>query len=172
MVDFETLLSAAQKQQIANEESEIARIDALPDRFLAAQLLRMVRACRARHARLADPFEGVYEPSFVWQFVPELAKRLGATDLQLNEARRYTDASNAELRFLAGVYLRNICAGNLGARHDEDRTDADVGDLLTRDPRRGNPIATAIDRICPAEQRDPSREDYLLERQRPVRTAA
>ena len=163
MFNFEDLLTDAQKQQLANEEAEIARIYALPDRFLAAQLLRMVRACRRNGPeRLSNPLECVYEPSFVWQFVPELAKRLGATDLELNEATRYNDRSDAELRFLAGVYLRNITAGNLGVDHDADTTTPDVAELLTRDPARGNPIAIAIDRICPPEQRDRSKDDFIV----------
>ncbi|MBK1666966.1 hypothetical protein CKO28_02770 [Rhodovibrio sodomensis] len=165
MFEFENLLSETAKQQLVNEESEIRVLFALPDHLLAVELLRMARVCRQRYPeRLSNPHECVYEPSFVWQFIPELAKRLGATDLQPDEATRYADATDAELRFLAGVYLRNINDYNLGTRHEIETAEPDIGELLARDPGRGNPVAFAIDRICPPAQRDRSRDDYLVDR--------
>lgn len=169
MFTFETMLSANQRAQIANTNRELARLYGLTDRWLAAWLLDTARFLRRRNPeRLGDPNSVVYEPNFLWQLLPEIAKRLGATRLDPNEATRYASLSHAGLRELAGVYLANVSEYQLGHEYDRDATHPDPAELVTHEIVHGNPVAFAIDRLCPPAERTPDRPDYIAARLREV----
>lgn len=86
-IDWSALLSPQARVRLRATAIEMARLHALPDRWLGEEILKLARAVRLEFPeKLSDPHGGTYEPNLVWQVVPELAKRLGATRLLPNEA--------------------------------------------------------------------------------------
>lgn len=157
--NFSKLLTTAQLIRLAAVRREVERLYGLPDRWLAEELLRLARACRQRYPeKLADPFGITYDPNFVWHLVPEIAKRLGATRILPNEARRYAGLSPSDLRQCIGVYLQNSVIDNW----DNNRMTAEKPspeELLLHQVQNGNPVAFAMDRICAAPPKGEDRDD-------------
>jgi len=171
---FRTLLTAAQRAALDAERREIARLHGLSDRWLADALLRMAREVRRAHPdRLGDPRGIVYETSFVWHLVPELAKRMGASRLLPNKAtdQRFAAADGRELRRLAGIYLRHTALDRWrrpNVAGAERRAGMLPETLLCRAIANGNPVAFAADRICPAPAPGDDRDDWIARHVREV----
>jgi hypothetical protein len=79
------LADPAQRKATAAREME--RLRRLPDRWLAEERLRLARAARDAYPReLGNPSTMAYAPMPVWNVIPEIARRLGATRLNRQEA--------------------------------------------------------------------------------------
>lgn len=128
---------------------EVGRLHALHDLWLARELLRLARSVRRVFPDiLDDPLSNADRPYFVWQLLPELARRLGARDLAPMEAARAalrtTDAS--DLREATGMHLRAGGLARLASEYDI-RWNMDVA-VLSNPVRRGNPAAFAAERLA------------------------
>lgn len=152
---FESRLSPEMKAQIAAERSEVERMWALPDRFLAEDLLRKVREVRRRYPDYftrAPGDMGTYTTSFVWEVIPEIAYRLGATNFLPQERTR------PDVRAADGERLRHWLGHCLNGMPEireawddalEDPYAAHPWHMLTRECQNGNPVVFALDRIEP-----------------------
>lgn len=146
MVDFNKLLSPELRAKIASETAEIQRMWGLPDRFLAADLLRKARAARDLYPEhFARGEYDTYSTSLVWDVVPEVAYRMGATDVRRDERRADVRACDVdELR----EWLGNCLNWAPLIREAHDAAGADPWLMLARSPQQGNPVLFALDRIC------------------------
>lgn len=146
---FKLPISEELRQRIDAEHREMERLFALPDRWLAAELLRLVRDIRGRTkyaARSADT--DTYNSVLLWDVIPELARRLGAT-LELNESTDYS------ITRLEGEMFRDFVASCLGNVSTSYMAQAKTGRLLEpvsvlfHSVPNGNPVAMALDRLVP-----------------------
>lgn len=163
------LLTPQQRLRLDRTRDELARIHGLPDRWLAEELLRLARATRQAHPdKLADPHGVTYEPNFVWQVVPEVARRLGATRLLPNEATSadVKTVSDAELRRMVGVYLQNTVLDRWDLKKDSDTPGP--GEILGHNLANGNPVAMAADRLAPAPEAGHDRDDWIARHTREI----
>jgi len=168
ILEFSRLLSPAQLKRLAATRVEMERIYRLSDRWLAEELLRLARRAREEHPdKLACPDVMTYEASFVWDLVPEVAKRLGASTFRREEARDWQmrDADVVELREIAGVFLLN---SSLGRWIDHKAEKPSAVELLGHEVANGNPVAMALDRMCQAPARGNDRDDYVARQVREV----
>lgn len=150
MVNFTKLLSPETRARGAAEREELMRMWRLPDRFLAADLLRKAREARTLYPVLQDhgPDRSTYETTFVWDVIPEIAARLGETSFQFLERKSEVRAcTDIELRQWLGLSLKHM--GMLReAWLDKDRM-VNPWLMLTHSIPNGNPVLFAMDRICP-----------------------
>ncbi len=155
------------------DDATIARLYALPDRWLAQSLLNLSRAARREAPDLlGDPCRNDYDANMVWQIVPILAKRLGATAVEPNEA---TDpwlltADDRALREISGAYLANCGMGITAHRIRKDFSSSRpmALDILGNDIANGNPVAFAVDRLCGPAPADDDRGDHIARTMREV----
>jgi len=155
-------------QRMAAAASEMDRLYRLPDRWLAEELLRLARAARnAYPAQLGSPSTMYYGPMFVWNVVPEVARRLGATRLNQQEATRCNiqGQSGAELRLTVASHLANANLGSLPAGTGA----LSPAEILGHDICNGNPVAMAVDRFAEAPEAGHDMSDWLA---RSVRLAS
>lgn len=148
MVNFRLMLSPELRAKVDAESDELLRMWNLPDRFLAADLLR-----KAREARNLYPshFErggyDTYTTSFVWDIVPEIAFRLGSKDTRPDERRPDVRAcDDDELRGWLGNCLN--WTPTIREAHSDPLPLANPWLMLTRSPQQGNPVLFALDRVC------------------------
>lgn len=168
MVDFSLLLSPAQRQRLAKTAAELERIFSLPDRWLAEELLRLARGTRAMFPdKLAyDPRLSTYDRSLVWDVVPEVAKRLGSRNLTEQEASFEVRAhSGTALREHAGQCLH--CT-SINRWLDHQANFPSPAELLVHDIPNGNPLAIAVDRLCPAPPREAHADDWIARHVREI----
>lgn len=168
-IDFSRLLTPAQRTRLARTRAENACLHALPDRWLAEALLRMARQIRAAHPdRPGNPRDCVYEPTFVWHVVPEVAKRLGATRLLPNEASdpRVSTLDGQALREPAGVCLQNVALDRWGRGDVLEREAPSPEEILCHSISNGNPLAFALDRLCPAPEEGADWHDWIARHMR------
>lgn len=137
----------------------------MPDRWLAEELLRLVRQVREE---LPDQLKfanrgASHACSLVWDVVPEIARRLGSRSLTADEGRdpKVTDCDDDILRQYAGICLKFSTLSTLV----EQRCQESVTRLLVREISDGNPIAIALDRISLAGGITP-RQDLIARQMR------
>jgi hypothetical protein len=160
---FRRLLSPESIRRIELMDAELARIHALDDRWLGEEILRLARRARQENpGLLADPRGGSYSPNLVWQVIPEVARRLGAKP-GLNEAtdREIVSSDDRKLRERVGHYLANSdLRYGMESRVDKGETLTAIS-KLEHLPCNGNPVAMAIDRICPPAPQGQDQDDPL-----------
>lgn len=172
-------LDITQEQRIRQDRisSEIVRLYGLTDRWLGQEILQLARQGRQdRQDKLSDPGNENYDTSFVWNLAPEIARRLGAGPLQLNESRsiRLRSASDRELREMTGLFLSNNSLDRMSRNFDMSYEDAlcsrvsESLEILGREFVNGNPIAIAIDRICEPAPADNDRRDWIARHTREI----
>ncbi len=147
------IISQAARRRLQRTEMEMARLFSLPDRWLAEELLKLARNARREFPnQLGNPYAPVYDAALVWQVVPVLARRLGATRLQPNEARDrgVTAKTPVQLRLLASGCILNteIGAWARGIRDLETEMPS-ACEILAHEVENGNPVAMAMDRLSP-----------------------
>lgn len=151
MVNFRKLLSPEAIERLNAERAELIRMWRLPDRFLAADLLRKARAARAAYPSVLglDPNGwSTYEKTFVWDVVPEVAARLGETDFDPNERKaEVRGCSDVELRDWVGISLNNM--GMIREAWLDKNPVINPWILLTHSIANGNPVLFAVDRVSP-----------------------
>lgn len=156
MVDFRKFMSPEQIARSDAERAEILRMWSLPDRFLAADLLRKVRVARNAYPVLNMDYRGsTYETTFAWDVVPEVAARLGAAEFLPNERKsEVRQCSDKELRDWVGLSLKHMGMIREAWLERDDRANPWL--MLTHSLPNGNPVAFAMDRVCPPtlESRD------------------
>jgi len=166
---FKTLISQEARARIDFTQREMARLYGLSDLWLGAALLRLARQARqAMPKLLGDSCQPVYDATFVWHLVPNIAKRLGASSLQFNENRREDIilSEGQEFRELVGSYLKNLSMGWCQREHPIDRPTA--CEILGHDLANGNPVAMAIDRLVPAPVDERGRSDWIARHLREI----
>lgn len=165
-IDFRSKLSPKSIRHVEVVKAELTRIHGLTDRWLGAEIHKLARKARQENPTYLGAPDGLtYAPTLVWEVLPEIAKRLGAT-LGPNEARdfRVKTASPRELRELLGSFLKNSdLAYGLEKRsgRSDDPEVVTAIELLMREPVHGNPAAMAIDRICEPAPSEDDRRDYI-----------
>lgn len=165
----------ARAQRRSATSRELARLFRLPDRWLAEELLKLARQARREAPEcLENPADLNYDVNFVWQVIPEIARRLGATRLLANEA---TDPdvvrkSDRELREALGSYLTNHALDILDEKtRDPYRETATALGLISGDIANGNPVAFAMDRIAAPAPADTHQSDWLARYMREISRA-
>ena len=145
-VATKTSAESSVRQRLEALNREVERLNRLPDRWLAEALLRLAREFRRQTPGFGDPTRMVYENAYVWHIVPEVAKRLGATRLEPNEARRYSGLTDAELRFTVQVYLTHmdLSVFRKGVR---SFSSPDAGELIASRSYQINPVQCGVDRL-------------------------
>src|SRR3546814_731879 len=162
MVDFSKLLSPEQRERIAAVQQEVERLYGLSDRWLGEALLKLARETRAEFPDLAvNPHGLSYDANFVWHVVPEVAKRLGARNLQPNEgiSQNIASMNDDALRCTVGAYLHNIAIDRMGMSVKGPRPTA--AEILAHSLPNGNPVAFAVDRIAPAPLPGEDTDDWI-----------
>jgi hypothetical protein len=157
-IDFSRLLSEEARAELAAERHELARLHALEDPWLAAELLRLGR--RARQAapdKLGCPTNSGYENALAWSVIPDLACRLSPmlrAKLVANEGQDpwLIGFAGERYREQVYIYLNNSALYSWGHRKEYRNNDAMALRLLGNTAVNGNPIAMALDRIYPPEQ--------------------
>lgn len=170
-IDFGKYLPPETRARIDATNREITRLYGLPDRWLGEALLKLARGTRAEFPDLQDPYNESYDVNFVWQVVPEIAKRLGATNLLPQEGihTRVAGYSHRDLRDHASEYLKNITLELRGLSvRGEKPTSAEI---LAHNVWNGNPVAIALDRLCPAYERGHHGVDWVARQIREVSRA-
>ncbi|NTF16982.1 hypothetical protein G6L37_00885 [Agrobacterium rubi] len=149
MVDFRKLMSPELRARSDAERVEMIRLWRLPDRFLAADLLRKVRSAREMYPKvLGRDLDGYssYETSFAWDVVPEVAARLGETDFLASERKSEVRAcSDVELRDWVGSCLKHM--GMIREAWIEKDPLINPWLMLTHSIPNGNPVLFAMDRV-------------------------
>ncbi|WP_305910558.1 hypothetical protein Q9L42_020585 (plasmid) [Methylomarinum sp. Ch1-1] len=142
-------LSPKAKERRKWSQAEMIRIFALPDRWLAQEILRLCRQARTDQPERFDLRIMNYDIALVTNVAPEVAKRLGANKFTQNE-RLDVDVirlSNQRLR----DYVGN-CLSNCSLRTSEDnKTRPSAWALLTREVYFGNPVMIGMDRLASPE---------------------
>jgi hypothetical protein len=134
---------------------EIARLFHLPDRFLGRFIVGAARTARTARAARTDAFahhrvprELRHAAALVWDIGPEIARRLGETDLRSGEVRPQVRAvSDANLRLWTWTCFRKTAATFVNSKTGC----FDAWRLLLNDPSDGNPLFVALDRLAPPE---------------------
>lgn len=161
------------RSRVETLSREMKRFHGLTDRWLGEELLRLAREARRLAVRLGNPARQDYDVNFVWQVVPELARRLGAGPLHLNEA---TDSFTCQrddraFRNLIGVYLQNISLFRLGCEvsiQRGDRAAVSALDILGHEFVNGNPVEMAISRLVGPAPANDDQSDWLARHCREV----
>jgi hypothetical protein len=171
-IDWSKLLTKAQMECLAAEEAELERLYGLPDREIGEELLTLARKAREENPRLLGDPDGIsYSPALVWHVIPEVAKRLGCA-VGANEASSddIVGISDRDLREAVGHYLANATLNYGLELQDLERpgNQPRAIDLLDREACNGNPVAIAIDRICPPAPEGQDQDDQLARRIREV----
>lgn len=143
---FKNLLSPAARAALEHRRSELARLYALPNQELAAELALLMDAARRERPDMT-PKRQVYDSNFLWNVLPELIRRLGGPRPWADTGFRQLD--DRAFRRLVGLYLRNMVAYDGGT----------AWALLTNEACNGNPVAFGVDRLCPGDLADT--EDVL-----------
>lgn len=140
--------SPDQVRRVEAQSAEMRRIHALPDRWLAAELLRLARRIRSATTYAARAEHDTYNSSMLWDVIPELARRLGA-EIQPNESldARLRRLNGDELRMFVGICNANVARGYMKEANDD--SDLNELDILFHETANGNPIIMALDRIAP-----------------------
>jgi hypothetical protein len=165
-VDFRSMLSPETVRHMEVVDAEVERIYRLTDRFLGRHLLKLARQAQQENPQyLGTPDHLTYAPTFIWEVVAEIAKRLGEAPNR-NEARdrRVQTATPRQLRELAGTFLKNSDLA-YGLEHrgwDKENPEKVFAiKLFMREPVHGNPVAFALDRICEPAPAHDDRRDYI-----------
>jgi len=141
------------QRRLAAERLEMERLHALPDRWLAQELLRLAREIRRSVPGLGSPFSigSGYTAFALWHVVPELARRLGAPlepneasnpEVKINSPERFRQMVGCVLQWIDKRYLEPAC-----------KPEADLCPVrvLFHDVANGSPIVMALDRIAPPD---------------------
>jgi hypothetical protein len=145
-IDFSKLLSPEIRARLAFQDKEIRRQYALPDRFLAEELLRLAREVRDAHPDLM-PQSAEPASRYFWDVIPEIARRLGASKFRSNErcAQAVVQKTDEELRKYTGYMLKELPNHLRVHRFDSS---------LLHEPINGNPVCLALDRLAPPQSID------------------
>lgn len=150
--------------KISETREIMARFHGLPDKVLAHEILLMARDARKMIAELDKPTVppidlGTYNHSFLWNAIPEVARRLGETNFQSDECsdNGFRTRVGPDFRYWVGSCIKN---NDLLHRYSRkiDPPENNVVYLLDHEPCNGNPVAMALDRVCPP---DDDSEDYI-----------
>ncbi|MDE4914116.1 hypothetical protein PQI07_25940 [Methylobacterium sp. 092160098-2] len=149
-LDFSRLLSPEQQARLERKAATLARMHALPDRWLGRELAQLARRLRGSVPELASPVLDTdgYTKHLLWDVVPELARRLGEP-LEHNESKDIwlRTAEGEELRRDVANCLLNTSAIWLMRIVPEERQD-DLA-VLMNEAANGSPVALALDRLVP-----------------------
>lgn len=167
---FKLILSPELRRQREMMTRELERLYRLPDRWLGEELLKLARRAREENPKLLGQYEArSYSDSFVWEVVPEVARRLGAK-LSPNESQshEFRALHATRLRQVVGTYLQNTSLryGLQAPLPYGDRVPAI--EILEHEFVNGNPVAFAMDRLADPAPEGQDRDDWLARHLREV----
>lgn len=145
---FRILLSAEARARLDAEQAESERLYGLTDRWLADALLQMSRAARMEAPHL-KPEDHVYDNTFVWHVLPELARRLGARKFLPSEREDF------DVNHMTDVQLRERAMGCLSNISTSTYYKMSGWTMLLRESANGNPVVYAVDRLSPGNLAQP-----------------
>jgi hypothetical protein len=142
-------LSEEARRSLETVEAEVSRLHELTDQWLAAALLKHARKAQIDLPMLSN-YEKTYDSRLIWSLIPELCRRLGTVRIHPAEYdHEIRILTNYKLRIRIGHTLANV-----------GRARSEPWRLLTREAANGNPVVSAIDRLCPGTMGD--RDDPLV----------
>lgn len=167
---FKLILSPELRREQAMMTRELDRLYRLPDRWLGEELLKLARRAREENPGLLGRYEArSYSDSFVWEVVPEVARRLGAKlSPDESQSHEFRSLHATRLRQVVGTYLQNT---SLRYGLDERQAYGDrvpAIELLQHEFVNGNPVAFAMDRLAPPAPEGQDRDDWLARHIREV----
>jgi hypothetical protein len=157
-INFDKILSEEERQRIIRSRERMQAYYKMPDRFLARDLLRLSRSAKKEMLTFCDisirnTLYGSYNNYFLQSVIPELARRLGETQFELDEKNAadplLINATDEEFRRNAANVLRHQ---DLGFKYGHKTDEINSCYLLSCEPCNGNPVAIALDRIYPANE--------------------
>lgn len=131
-------------------DAEISRLFDLDHHALGEALLAHARASRARWPDSLRRDDCCYNAGFVWDLIPDVAFRLGATTLIAGERQDefLGQACGIDYRHMVSSFLFHV------SRRFAADLDADTPtpwDILTNPVQHGNPVAFGLDRLFPPD---------------------
>lgn len=151
---FKLSLSKEARDFLDAQQNEADRLYRLNNRWLAEAILRLARAARKETPHLT-PDAYVYDNTFVWHVLPELARRLGASGFEKSEREDY------DINHISDIDLRARTAGCIANISSAAHHRMPAWSLLLREPANGNPAVYAVDRLAPGDLKHP---DSLVKR--------
>jgi hypothetical protein len=161
---FRFPLGQGGQERIKRELQEAIACNDASDEVLARLLLSLATVVRDElpaRFQWREPGDG-YDGAFVWEIIPEIARRLGIEDAS-RQARPYAlrEVNESDLRSYAAYAILNAHPHLPGA----SAAALEAWRKLLREPANGNVVAIALDRIAaPA----PDAQDPLALRLREV----
>ncbi len=153
------LLSESSRKRLREERLAVDNLYSLSDAALCGSLLTLAR--QARYYTHFGPNDPVYDSQFFWHGVPELARRLGFKALIDQESDpEWAALTDAQLRVRLGNCIFNTSREPTKTPSPGAPKNPMGWALLTREPCNGNPVAFALDRLCPPDLSD--RDDKLV----------
>lgn len=136
-------------------DEEVTRLFHLSDRFLGRAIIGTARTARSFRedgfAHHAVPLQLRHAAALVWDIGPEIARRLGETDIRPGEIRtQVRAASDGDLRHWTWRCLQRTATIFIAPDSDHGGS-FDAWKLLLNDPSNGNPLFVALDRLAPPE---------------------
>lgn len=169
MVDFSAMLSPQAREALEKSRCEMARIYALPDRWLGEELLRLARRAREElpEALGSRDAQAGYDAALVWDVVPEISRRLGCRKLQADEGlwRGLREADGQMFRRYAGACLQN---NSIAYWAERQKASCGAAALLSREVVNGNPVAIGVDRLYRASPVGLDQDDFIARQVREV----
>lgn len=161
MPDFRKIVSPRIQKQLRNENAEVARLHALDDSALAAEILDLARQAREIRAdKVEVPFY-TYTTALLHQVIPFLAKKMDPSieleqvEIDAIESAKPDRLNNmaakelGELRSYVGVMISN--ASMVYGLTAEQSHEMPIR-ILDRLLEHGNPVALLVDRLAPAPE--------------------
>lgn len=150
-MDFRRLMGGKDRESADARRAEMARLFALPNRWMARELMALARVV-ASIVRAKSP--GHEQMRLFIEVVPEVAFRLGETEFLPSERPQ-------AVRCLSNASLRGLASSLIYMDHDlriaaESRMTRGFNAyyLIVNEPCNGNPITVALDRFAPADMAD------------------
>lgn len=151
-------LSAQARERLQLEQSALQRIYHMETQDLAFGVLSLARQARA-YCQFG-PEDSVYDSQLLWRAIPELARRLGVRETTPEEqSTHWARLSDSALRARLASCLFNASDKPTITPSGGSRNPW-CWSLLMHTPCNGNPVAMAMDRLCPPNLED--RQDPLV----------
>jgi hypothetical protein len=153
MTDLASLVMNSNPEIKVALHREMTRVFNLPSLWLGYEILRLSRSARSENSdRLGNPYADSAESMAVWRVFPEVARRLGVTKFENNEQGYHGCRSldDADFRHSVGFTLRTAKLRSL-SKMSPSCNNITALQILGSPIGSGNPVAIALDRICPAD---------------------
>lgn len=156
-------LPAPSRERLDQEHALLQALYGKKTPDLASRVLLLAYEARA-YCRF-EPDSPVYDADLLWHGIPELADRLGVHVVtSMEQSDEWSKLTNAEFRTRLGACLLNTSREPTVFPEGASRNPL-CWSLLVHTPCNGNPVAIAMDRLCPPDldNRDDPLVRHMLE---------